>query len=83
MVMVGMVSVTFACAFRAYALRHIVYALHLETFGVVHCWYGRIFKTECAVTHLTVKMHVTVIINIAMGMAQFVAHTLTTVINLV
>lgn len=82
MVVMGMDSVAFADTFRADSLCHVVDALHLETVRVIHLGYGQLFKTECAVAHFTVKMHVTVIINPAMGMAQLVSHTLAAVIDL-
>jgi hypothetical protein len=82
MVVMGMMGMAFAGTFRADSLGHVVYALHPETFGVIHLGYRLLFKTECTVAYLTVKMHVAVIVNIAMGMTELVSYTLTAVINL-
>lgn len=82
MVVMGMMGVAFAGTFRADTLGHVVYALHPETFGVIHLGYRLLFKTECAVTGLTVKMYVAVIINIPVRTAEFVTDTLAAVINL-
>ena len=82
MVVMGMDSVAFAGAFRADSLGHVVYALHPEPFWVLHLWNGQFLKAEGAVTDLAVEMNVTVIVNIAMGMAEFVSDTLAAVINL-
>ena len=82
MVVMDMDSVAFADTFRADSLCHVVDALHLETVWVIHLGYGQLFKTECAVTGLTVKMYVTVIINISVRTAEFVTDTLAAVINL-
>lgn len=69
MVMMGMVGVAFTGAFRADSLGHVVYALHLETVGISHLGYGKLFQTECAVAHLAMKMHVAVIIYITVRVA--------------
>jgi hypothetical protein len=82
MVVMDMDSVAFADTFRADSLCHVVDAIHLETVWVIHLGYGQLFKTECAVTGLTVKMYVAVIINIPVRTAEFVSYTLAAVINL-
>ena len=82
MVVMGMMGVAFAGTFRADSLCHVVDALHPETVRVIHLGYRLLFKTECTVAYLTVKMHVAVIVNIAMGMTELVSYTLTAVINL-
>ena len=72
----------FFCALGANTLGHIVDTFNLKTIGVGHCWYRYILKAECTVTHLAVEMHVAVVINLTMGMAQLIAYPLAAVINL-
>ena len=75
-------SATLFGAVWAYALGHVVYGLYMESFGIVHCGNGGVFKAECAVTHFAMEMNVAVIICVAVGVAQLVAYALAAVINL-
>ena len=69
-------------ALGADALGHVVYGLNAEAVGVGYIRNWGILQAERTVAHLAVEMYVTVIIDIAVGMAQLIAHTLAAVINL-
>lgn len=69
--------------FGADALGHIVYGLNLEAVRIFYLRDGQFLKAEGAVADLAVKMHVAVIIHIAVGVAEFVSDSFTAVINLV
>ena len=75
-------SFAFFCALRADALGHVVYCLNLKTVRVGYSGYGSILKAERAVAYIAMEMNVTVIINIAVSVAQFIAYSLAAVINL-
>ena len=83
MVVMGMADVAFAGTLGADALGHIVNGLNLESIRIFYIGNRQLLKAECAVTDLAVEMYVTVIINIAGGVAEFVSDSLTAVINLV
>ena len=83
MVVMGMADVAFAGTLGADSLGHIVNGLNLESIRIFYIGNRQLLKAECAVTDLAVEMYVTVIINIAGGVAEFVSDSLTAVINLV
>jgi hypothetical protein len=76
-------GLAFSGAIGADSLDHVIDGFGLETIGQLYVWNGGLLQAEGAVTDLTVKMHVAVIVNIAGGVAEFVSDSLTAVVNLV
>ena len=54
----------------------------MESFRKFHGRNRYLFHTESPVADLAVEMHVTVIINVTMGVAQFIAYAFTAIVNL-
>jgi len=74
---------TFAGTFGADALDHIVDGFGLETVGQCYSGDGDLLKAEGAVADFAVEMHVAVIIDITVSVAEFVSDPFTAVIDLV
>lgn len=73
----------FGGALGADALNHIIDGLGAEAIGQIYGWNRNILKAEGTVACFAMKMHVAVVINIAVSVAKFVSDTLAAVINLV
>ena len=74
---------TFAGAFGADALDHVVECLGPEAVGQRNCGDGDFLKAEGAVADFAMEMHVAVIIDITVSVAEFVSDPFTAVIDLV
>ena len=82
-VMMSVACLTFAGTFGADALDHIVDGFGLEAVGQRNGRDGNILKAEGAVADLAVKVHVAVIIDITVSVAEFISDPFTAVIDLV